>query len=145
MSHSAISLSLRSNGSSPSTRTHWKFNNNLLKFESFCNSVLSMINNVKTMSELSSIGKWEWVKFSIKKMAIKEGKQIANARKFRQITILSRLNYFGNKDTLSESEQKELHLLQSELDDFYVERAKGAFIRSRARLIEEGEKIFIFL
>lgn len=40
-----------------------------------------MINNVKTMSELSSIGKWEWVKFSIKRLAIKEGKQIANIGK----------------------------------------------------------------
>ena len=54
-----------------------------------------MINNVKTMPELTSIGKWEWVKFNIKKLAIKEGKQIVNARKSRQITILSRLNYFG--------------------------------------------------
>lgn len=138
--HSAISLSLRSNDSSTSTRTHWKFNNNLLKCESFCNSILLMINNVKTMSELTSIGKWEWVKFNVKKIAIKEGKQIANARKFRQTTILSRLNFFSNKDILSKSEEKELYTLQSELDDFYTEKAKGAFIRSRARWIEEGEK-----
>uniref|UniRef100_A0A8C2CG96 Reverse transcriptase domain-containing protein n=1 Tax=Cyprinus carpio TaxID=7962 RepID=A0A8C2CG96_CYPCA len=111
-----------------------------LKCESFCNSILLMINNVKTMSELTSIGKWEWVKFNVKKIAIKEGKQIANARKFRQTTILSRLNFFSNKDILSKSEEKELYTLQSELDDFYTEKAKGAFIRSRARWIEEGEK-----
>lgn len=46
--------------------------NNMLKCESLCNSVLLMINNVKTMSELTSIGKW--VKFSMKRLAIKEAK-----------------------------------------------------------------------
>jgi len=50
MPHTPIkTLSLRSNGSSPLTRTLWKFNNNLLKCESFCKSVLLMINDVKTM------------------------------------------------------------------------------------------------
>jgi len=134
MPHTPIkTLSLRSNGSSPLTRTHWKFNNNLLKCESFCKSVLLMINDVKTMTELTSIGKWEWVKFNIKKMAIKEGKQIVNSRKLRQISILSRLNFFGNKDILSEREQKELHSLHLELDAFYTEKAKGACGLRRGR------------
>lgn len=37
-------------------------------------------------------------------------------------------------------EKTELHALQTQLDDIYTEKANGAFIRSRARWLEQGEK-----
>lgn len=69
---------------------------------------------------------------------IKEGKRLVNVRKSRQVTILV-------TKTFSVREREQRELLQSELDDFYTEKAKGAFIRSRARWIEKGGKFFIFL
>ena len=41
---------------------------------------------------------------------------------------------------LSVAEHVKLNSLQTELDDLYLEKAKGAYIRSRARWLEEGEK-----
>jgi len=41
---------------------------------------------------------------------------------------------------LSAEKRVELDQLQNELDTLYLEKAKGAFIRSRARWLEEGEK-----
>ena len=50
------------------------------------------------------------------------------------------MNTLCCKDDLTLEEQTELNNLQSHLDNIYLEKAKGAFIRSRARWIEEGEK-----
>ena len=42
-------------------------------------------------------------------------------------------------DLTSEDKEKSL-LLQSKLDDIFLKRAQGAFLRSRAKWMEEGEK-----
>ena len=42
-------------------------------------------------------------------------------------------------DFTSEDKEKIL-LLQSKLDDIFLKRAQGAFVRPRAKWIEEGEK-----
>lgn len=43
-------------------------------------------------------------------------------------------------DSLSEEENLELCKLQTELDDLYKQKAKGAFVRSRTRWLEKGEQ-----
>lgn len=45
-----------------------------------------------------------------------------------------------NKNSLSDTEKVNLMQLQKELDDLYINAAKGAYIRSRARWLENGEK-----
>lgn len=51
------------------------------------------------------------------------------------------MNRLCQKTDLSLEEQVELNNLQNQLDSLYLEKAKGAFIHSRARWLEEGEKI----
>lgn len=56
------------------------------------------------------------------------------------------MNRLRQKEDPSVEEQIKLNNLQNQLDSLHLERAKGAFIRSRARWLEEGEKkYFLFL
>lgn len=50
------------------------------------------------------------------------------------------MNRLRQKEDPSVEEQIKLNNLQNQLDSLHLERAKGAFIRSRARWLEEGEK-----
>jgi len=45
-----------------------------------------------------------------------------------------------SKSDWSEEDKEKISNLQSKLDRIYIDKAKGAYIRSRARWIEEGEK-----
>lgn len=44
------------------------------------------------------------------------------------------------KQTLTEEEKTTFSNLQSCLDDLFIQRAQGAYVRSRAKWIEQGEK-----
>lgn len=50
------------------------------------------------------------------------------------------MNRLCQKTDLSSEEQVEFNSLQNQLDNLYLEKAKGAFIRSRTCWLEEGEK-----
>lgn len=50
------------------------------------------------------------------------------------------MNDLCHKTDLTDEEQVRLYDLQNQLDNLYLEKAKGAFVRSRARWLEEGEK-----
>lgn len=45
-----------------------------------------------------------------------------------------------NKLDWSEEERERINTLQTKLDDMYMNKARGAYLRSKARWIEEGEK-----
>ena len=79
----------------------------------------------------------------MKEVAIKTIKYISKAK---QQDIIKDMNRLCQKTDLSLEEQVKLNNLQNQLDSLYMEKAKGAFIRSRARWLEEGEnKDFLFL
>lgn len=65
---------------------------------------------------------------------------MALLRRQQQVVIISKMNLLCSHTHLNEEENTELHNLQLQLDDLYTVKAKGAFIRSRARWIENGEK-----
>lgn len=44
------------------------------------------------------------------------------------------------KTSLSEEEQIQMKRLKEDIDNLYIDMAKGAFIRSRAKWLEQGEK-----
>lgn len=120
--------------------SHWKFNSSLLKNFHFCNRIKELITEIKAMTELTPCSKWEWLKFNVKKISIEEGKAIARMRKQFQDKTISRISSLNNLQQLNEENQLELNQLQIKLDHFYTEKAKGAFVRSRAKWIEDGEK-----
>lgn len=56
------------------------------------------------------------------------------------LELINELHKFGNKTDLTIDEQIQQNNIQAKFDNLYLEKAQGAFIRSRARWIEEGEK-----
>ena len=53
---------------------------------------------------------------------------------------MKEVNNICNKSLLYEDDKQKLILLHSSLDNIYINKAKGAYIRSRAKWIEEGER-----
>ena len=45
-----------------------------------------------------------------------------------------------SKENITDEEKVEMKIISLQLDELYLDLAKGAFIRSRAKWLEEGEK-----
>lgn len=137
--HCMVTLSLQYQRIESKAISVWKFNNSLLENTEFCKEVKKMVKEISDL-DLSPLSKWEWFKFKIKESAIRLSKHLNQIKKQRQHSIISEINKLGNNDELTVEEHLQLNKLQAELDNLYLEKAKGAYIRSRARWIEEGEK-----
>lgn len=121
-------------------RGYWKLNCNLLKNEAFCNSVKALAGNIFNGKELSNIQKWEFFKFKIRESAIRHSKEMKKRSNLEETGIMKELNILVNKVSLTLEEETKLIKLKDDLDKLYTNMTKGAFIRSRAKWLEEGEK-----
>jgi len=89
---------------------------------------------------MSQTQRWEFFKFKVRQLAMHRGKElkVANSKRFH--VILNELDKLLSKETLNTEEETLLASLRNEIDDHYLELVKGAFIRSRAKWLEMGEK-----
>lgn len=124
---------------SPNLKPIWKFNNSLLENADFCREIKQLIKETLAL-DMSSLSKWEWFTFSVRQVVIKSCKYSSRLKKQKQQEMTSAINNLCLKAELSLDEQIQLNNLQIQLDNMYLEKAKGAFIRWRARWIEQGEK-----
>ena len=122
----------------------WKFNSSLLHNKDFCEQTKTLLHEINKL-DMSDINKWEWFKFKVKCLAIETGKRMTKKRLEKQRGIIEKINNFCMNTGLSTEEKSELAALQTQLDELYMDKAKGAFIRSRARWLEQGGKKIIFL
>ncbi len=65
--------------------------------------------------------------------------------RLKQREIVTSINILCSKAVLSSEEKAKLENLKNQLDNLFLDKARGAFVRSRARWIEEGEKNYSFL
>ena len=71
---------------------------------------------------------------------MRRSKEIKKNNVAKEISIINELNTLMKKDNPSEDEEIKLKRLKEELDNAYINMAKGAFIRSRAKWLELGER-----
>lgn len=71
---------------------------------------------------------------------IRERDKFSGTNRERESRTVTKIIKLSSKINLSEEEMKDLTTAQAELDNMYEERAKGAFVRSRRRWLEQGEK-----
>ena len=124
----------------------WKFNNSLLKDETYVNLIQDSYPDI--IEKYSNINdpklKWELIKMEIKGLTIPYSKN--KARKMRQTEgeLEKRLELLNEKfdhgEDTTESERKEYEHLKTELRHIYEKRAQGAIFCSKVRWIQEGEK-----
>lgn len=86
----------------------------------------------------------QWIKYNVRILAIKQDKKLAAHRKQTQMNIIAKNNPLCKGEALNDKEKEELLHLRSDLDQMFAEKANGAFIRSRAKWIEDGEKNYSY-
>lgn len=139
--HCLISLMLRPSSSLKRNRGYWKLNASLLLSELYSLEIRNIIANVSDDASLSSyFSKWEFLKYKIRNFSISFSKQLKYSAQLEENELIREIYQCCNKSTISESDRRNLLILQTKLDDIYTKKAKGAYIRSKAKWIEEGEK-----
>ncbi len=71
---------------------------------------------------------------------IRFGKTLNRSNRLSEMNIIKEINVYYNKTSPTDNEKQKLQSLLNKLDEMYLCKAKGAFIRSRAKWIEDGEK-----
>lgn len=139
--HCCISISFYLAKRESHNKGYWKFNADLLKHTNFCSQIKSIINDVASNKDLISfISKWEYLKHKIREFSIQFSKSLSKARTQLELEITRELIYLCNKSEMDNETKLQILFLQSKIDDLYTQKAKGAYVRSRARWIEKGGK-----
>ena len=140
--HNAISLKLKLINEKRG-RGYWKFNSELLKDEVYRINIEYVINKVKTeYKELENQGKWEMCKARIKEFTIKYAVEVQRKRKENIVQLekeyftLSKEMDHSTNDRIAEK----MNIIKKDIDTWYDHKCKGAYIRSREKWMEEGEK-----
>ena len=129
----------------PRGKGYWKLNNSVLEEETYKNLIREQISN--TMSEYSNMvskqNLLEMIKFRVKEQTIKYCIKKTRKEREYQHQLEKRLQYIDGLlsqkpdiDTIYAERQK----IQSELNHTYAKKSYAAFIRSRCKWIEEGER-----
>ncbi len=113
-------------------RGYWKLNNNLLSNKSFGNQVREIAQHIFSNKQMTYIKKWELFKFKIRQSAIHFSKQAKNYSLNKEQALMTELDIYLKKVNLTEDEKVKLETIKAQIDQIYIDTAKGAFIRSRA-------------
>ena len=111
----------------------------------YCLGIKQIITKFSSMSEITPTLKWELFKFECRRFSMCFGKQQLRDQNKAYADHLKEFNDILNIPIPSNEDKVHLHSLREELDLFFQTKAGGAFIRSRARWLEHGEKKFILL
>ncbi len=84
------------------------------------------------------ISKWELLKFKIREFTIKFSKKLNRKRREYESHLLREISQCCTKPELNDQEKN--RVIEVKLDDLYLERAQGTFVRSREKWTEAGEK-----
>uniref|UniRef100_A0A3P9L5I7 Reverse transcriptase domain-containing protein n=1 Tax=Oryzias latipes TaxID=8090 RepID=A0A3P9L5I7_ORYLA len=122
----------------------WKINNSLLSH----NTVIEMTKKIiqsywEEATEFKIFSpKWELLKFDIGKFMRSYSSNLAKLRRKEENELCSKIATLSNKssENIPENELIELGEYQNKLEEMYKRKTQGAFIRSRAKWMEEGEQ-----
>lgn len=139
--HCVIEFTLKPDNYSKYYNNYWKCNAALLNSDNFVKDVKNMLKQILNDKEIdSSCKKWEYFKYKVRGLSIKFGKIICKQQKENEFNLVHKINLYCRKTELLEEDRIHLSSLQAQLDHLFTQRAQGAYIRSRAKWIEQGEK-----
>lgn len=145
--HSPILLSIKTfeNKKGPG---HWKLNNTFLEDETYIKLIKDLIKEV--YNEENQIEDkqvcWEYLKYKIRETSINFGKKRAKERRDNEEKYEVKLKELEEKieNTTGEEELVQLELDKTEtvarLEEIDKFKTDGLILRSRCKLVEEGEK-----
>lgn len=89
---------------------------------------------------MPSGSKWEFLKYKLREYSITYGINLKEKRQKKEIQLIQEIIKCCCKSILTDEDKDKLINLHSLLDELYIRKAKGAYVRSRAKWMEEGEK-----
>lgn len=123
--------------------SYWKLNISLLENEKVKKDISNLIDLYwnKALHENIFGKNWELLKFEIRKFVMKLGGKQAKMRQKEEEEVIAKIIALSKETSEHDSDEERLKMneLQNKLDALYKVRAKGAFIRSRQKWLEEGE------
>ena len=122
----------------------WKLNGSILAHEEYENEMITLFQNID--DEYGGIANkivlWDYIKIRVKQTSI--AYCVKNAAKKRDKTkeLENKLDEVDKLLAISPNEEHtaERNRLKTELDNHYLDKAKGYQIRSRAKWVQEGER-----
>lgn len=139
--HSYITLNIQGSAIEQG-RGYWKLNNSHLDDTVFVEGVRHIITDTSTDNFDSFRGLWDVIKFKIKDLAIRYGKEKKKKRSHekekleKEIERIKRLDDFIRNDEL----RKDLFDTEAKLNNIISDEIRGNITRSRARWTEQGER-----
>ena len=142
--HSAITLHFSSIGKQKNGPSFWKFNASLNDDTNFVallsESVPEWLIEFNAVTDKRVL--WDLIKYRIRQMSVKYGKERAREKRERVSKIENLLRTCEENCSKCPSNEnfEQLEILKIEYDNIYEDLAKGAIIRSKATWYEKGEK-----
>ena len=140
--HNAISLKMKTSQEKRG-KGFWKMNNSLLKDDIYVQNVKNLIQKVKLETRIMNKQmRWEVCKYKIKEYSVSYAreKQSRTKRYYMKIEKELKQLYEMLHEDISDENIEKIDKLKQELDKWYTIKCKGAYIRSREKWLEEGEK-----
>ena len=149
-----VSLSLKNQTRGPG---YWKLNNNILKEKNYQKGIKQVIRETKSKhsSTLDNALLWELLKLKIKECSISYSIEKSLKEKTEVALLQNRLDSLNDEIVkYKNDEDKKLNLefqrdnIQAKLVNHFENKAKGCYVRSRAKFINEGatnSKLFLGL
>lgn len=117
---------------------YWKLNTSLLENKEYKEQISEIIKNISNTHETFK-QKWEILKDEVKKFSIIFSVKQSNRFKKKIFNIEKEIEYIESLP-YNEIDMIRKRNLETQLNEFYDKKSKGAQIRSRAKWINEGEK-----
>ena len=141
--HSAVILEIKLNKTIRG-RGYWKLNCNHLSNLEYINTIKRTINETVQMNKESNPNLlWDTIKMAIRGESIKFGatqKKEIDKEIVRLEKEIQRLNELSSNTPLSDTDEGYLQSAKTSLCIVINQKAQGAYVRSRAKNYEEGEK-----
>ena len=141
--HSPVTLEIQLLNKAKLGPGHWKLNVSVLEEDKYINAVKEKITELEHLyKDMANKNlKWELYKYEIRKLSIqycKKKKKTHQDVKLQKESELTDLLKFENDN--NEDFQKQIEVLQDELEEIYKVESEGAKVRSRTKWFEEGER-----
>lgn len=104
-----------------------------------CVHILEKIIAEFKVKKMPSGTKWEYLKHKLREYSITFSKILIKKKRQKEVQLIQEINKCCCQANITDEEREKLIKLHSTLDEFYIKKAKGAYVRSRAKWLKEGE------
>ena len=120
----------------------YKFNIKLLRNKGFVDEIISEINRIKTL-DLDPHLRWEYMKITMKDIAMYFGRSLAYNKRFEKQKILSELTHlesYISENPNDDQATQRCSELKLKLEIHQIEEAEGARLRAGQKWAQDGER-----